>query len=200
MCLKLSVRSLATCTWRRTLTDLWPRSFLPVKGAGDRESGMRRNMPRRCCPPSHPAHPPFQNHLDHRERVNHIRGPEERWEVDSTVTAGVALARLIPLGRGKRGTPSRLRGRERKKHFPRNEFTCMVTQRSWPGWCLLEETITLGTNFFFFSCWAPPHCHGTKSVADSGIAWAPLSCHGEAAPLNPVLSVSQTVRRWGGVL
>lgn len=57
-----------------------------------------------------PQLPTLQNHLDHREWVNHIRGPEERWEVDSTVTAGVALARLIPLGRGKRGTPSRLRG------------------------------------------------------------------------------------------
>lgn len=98
---------------------------------------LGRNMPRRCRPPSllptpPPPAAPFQNHLDHREWVNHIRGPEERWEVDSTVTAGVALARLIPLGRGKRGTPSRLRGWERKKHFPRNEFTCMVTQRSWP--------------------------------------------------------------------
>lgn len=150
MCWSLSVLPSATCTPLCTLTHLWPQSFLPVKGARDRESGIRRNMPRRCCPASHPAHPPFQNHLDHREWINHIRGSEERWEVDSTVTAGVALARLIPLGRGKRGTPSRLRGRERKKHFPRNEFTCMVTQRSWPRWCLLEETITLGTKFFFF--------------------------------------------------
>lgn len=87
---------------------------------------------REVPPSSPPPLPTLQNHLDHREWVNHIRGPEERWEVDSTVTAGVALARLIPLGRGKRGTPSRLQGWERKKHFPRNEFTCMVTQRSWP--------------------------------------------------------------------
>lgn len=173
MCWSLSVPPSATCTPLCTLTHLWPQSFLPVKGARDRESGIRRNMPRRCCPASHPAHsPPFQNHLDHREWINHIRGSEERWEVDSTVTAGVALARLIPLGRGKRGTPSRLRGRERKKHFPRNEFTCMVTQRSWPRWCLLEETITLGTKFFFFvffSRWAPHHCQPGNKI--SGRQW-----------------------------
>lgn len=113
-----SVLSSAPCSPLCTRADLRPQSFLPVKGASDRGSGLRRNMPRRCCPASHPAHPPFQNHLDHREWINHIRGPEERWEVDSTVTAGVALARLIPLGRGKRGTPSRLRGRERKNIFP----------------------------------------------------------------------------------
>lgn len=170
MCRSLSMLSSATCTPLCTLTDLRPQSFLPIKGASDRESGIRRNMPRRCCPASHPAHPPFQNHLDHREWINHIRGPEERWEVDSTVTAGVALARLIPLGRGKRGTPSRLRGRERKKHFPRNEFTCMVTQRSWPRWCLLEETITLGTNFFFLL--------GTTSLsAHEQTQWQTVALH-----------------------
>lgn len=132
--LNLWILSSAACTLVHTLTDLRPSSFLPDKGANDGELGMGRNMPRRCPPPPLPLPPlpPIQNHLDHREWVNHIRGPEERWEVDSTVTAGVALARLIPLGRGKRGTPSRLQGWERKKHFPRNEFTCMVTQRSRP--------------------------------------------------------------------
>lgn len=64
-------------------------------------------MPPTCPPPLNtpraPTLPTDQNHLDHRERVNHIRGPVERWEVDRTVTAGVALARLIPLGRGKKG-------------------------------------------------------------------------------------------------
>lgn len=112
--------------------NLRPLSFLPDKGASGGELDMRETCQEDAALLPAPRALPFQNHLDHRERVNHIRGPEERWEVDSTVTAGVELARLIPLGRGKRGTPSRLQGGERKKHFPRNEFTCMVTQRSWP--------------------------------------------------------------------
>lgn len=62
-------------------------------------------MPWREVPPPPPT---LQNRADHRGWVNHIRGPGERWEVDSTVTAGGALARLIPLGQEKRGTPSLL--------------------------------------------------------------------------------------------
>lgn len=65
-----------------------------------------------------------------------------------------------PRKKGDAIAPTRQR---KKKHFPRNEFTCMVTQRSWPRWCLLEETITLGTNFFF-SCWAPHHCQPVNKI------------------------------------
>lgn len=131
-CQPLWVLSSDTCSHLHAPTDLRPQPFLPdkkyqwwcVRHGVEHAKGALHSTP-------FPL-PTLQNHLDHREWVNHIRGPEERWEVDSTVTAGVALARLIPLGRGKRGTPSRLQGWEREKHFPRNEFTCMVTQRSWP--------------------------------------------------------------------
>lgn len=121
----LSFPPSCSCSYLYTLPGLRPLFFLPNKGT----SHVWCQIPCQGAPPSLLT---FQNHLDHREWVNHIRDPEERWEVDSIMTGGVALARLIPLGRGKRGTPSRLHGWERKKHFPRNEFTCMVTQWSRP--------------------------------------------------------------------
>lgn len=112
---------------------------------------MAKNMPRS----PHSIHlpvplPTTQNHLDHREWVNHIRGPEERWEVDSTVTAGVALARLIPLGRGKKGdaiSPTRIR---KKKTFSQEWVHLYGNTAKLACWCLLEETIALGTHKCFF--------------------------------------------------
>lgn len=88
--------------------------------------------------------------LDHRGWDNHISG---RWEVDSGVKAGRAMARLIPLLlREKRATLALCGGWE-KPYFPRSEFTCMVTHRSWSFDAYYEETI--GTwqvpLLFFFS-------------------------------------------------
>lgn len=108
-------------------------------------------------PPS--SLPTLQNRVDHRGWVNHIRGPGERWEVDSTVTDEGALARLIPLGRGKKGTPSLLLGCERKKTFSQEWVHLYGNTEKLPFWWLLEwNNYTWHIQMGFFSSWTTLYC------------------------------------------
>lgn len=90
-----------------------------------------------------------------------------------------------PRKKGDAIAPTRLR---KKKTFSQEWVHLYGNTEKLACWCLLEETITLGTYKFFFSCWARLYCRRVKkktTAADSGIAWDPLSCHSEAAPFQP---------------
>lgn len=97
-----------------------------------------------------------------------------------------------PRKKGDAIAPTRLR---KKKTFSQEWVHLYGNTEKLACWCLLEETIPLGTYkcfclifLFIFSCWAPLHCRRVKektTAADSGIAWDPLSCRGKAAPFQP---------------
>lgn len=91
-----------------------------------------------------------------------------------------------PRKKGDAIAPTRLR---KKKTFSQEWVHLYGNTEKLACWCLLEETITLGTYKCFFFHAGHDFIVGAwkkkTTGADSGIAWDPLSCHSEAAPFQP---------------
>lgn len=87
-----------------------------------------------------------------------------------------------PRKKGDAIAPTRLR---KKKTFSQEWVHLYGNTEKLACWCLLEETIALGTYKCFFSCWAPLYCQRVKKNQQQTVAWDPLSCHGEAASFQP---------------
>lgn len=97
-----------------------------------------------------------------------------------------------PRKKGDAIAPTRLR---KKKTFSQEWVHLYGNTEKLPCWCLLEETITLGTYkcfFFLLFCFFHAGHHfivgawkkkqGRQTVAWDPVSWDTLSCHGEAAP------------------